>query len=371
MADFDRVILTGASGAVGAYFVRRLVEDSATPIVCVLRGPNAFDRLVRAVGAEFASRLAPVYADLTREDEVAAAAAALGRSERSLVIHCAGEVSWTKSERLAAPININGTRYIAQMAMAVSRQRAALVFLSTAFCSDTHPPRNPYETTKLAAERLLAADFAAHLDVSIVRCSLVVGAASDGWMSRFNGLYPLIRILALAEVPCLIADPDYCVDCVPVDFVWEQVERAAAQPRRSGEVLRLVAAAGGLALPIHELARMALSRIDALRQRHQLAPLPEISILPERQFRFLMRASKSWSLTHRFAKVEEISELMAGYISHGGSGRNIEPIALGGPPPDPADYMDRVLDFWIARNEARILSAREPDWLMANQGVIA
>ncbi|WP_421934767.1 SDR family oxidoreductase [Phenylobacterium sp.] len=368
MSDFDRVILTGATGAVGAYFVRRLVDEGSPPTVCILRDPNALERLGRAVGPEIASRITPVFADLTREDEVLAVTAKLGKSERSLVLHCAGEVSWTKSERLAAPINIDGTRRVAQLAVTVSRQTPSLVFLSTAFCSEEHPPRNPYEATKLAAERLLAAEFAGLVDISIMRCSLVVGTSSDGWMSRFNGLYPLIRILALAEVPCLIADPDYCVDCVPVDFVWEQAVRAAAMPRPPGQMLRLVAAAGRRAMPLQSLARLAVGRVDALRRRHQQPPLPEISILAERQFRFLMRSSKSWNLSQRFAKVEEISELMAGYVSHGGSGREIEAIALGGPPPDPAAYMDRVLDFWITCNERRVLGARRPDWLLAGEG---
>lgn len=371
MVEFDRVILTGATGAVGAYFARRLVHELKVPTVCILRNPGALERLTRAVGPEVAGRVTPVFADLTREDEVVAAAGGLGRSERLLAVHCAGEVSWTKSERLAAPINIGGTRNVARLAVAASRQPPRLVFLSTAFCSDDHPPRNPYEVTKLAAERLLAAEFATQASVSVLRCSLVVGATSDGWISRFNGLYPLIRILALAEVPCLIADPDYRVDCVPVDFIWDQVVRAAVAPGRAGEVRRLVAAAADRALPLPTLARMVLSRVDGLRRRNRLTPLPEISILTERQFRFLMRSSRSWNLVQRFAKVEEISELMSGYISHGGSGRQIDADTLGGPPPDPADYMDRVLDYWILCNESRVLAAREPDWLMAGEGARA
>ena len=168
-------------------------------------------------------------------------------------------------------------------------------------------------------------------------------------------------------MPCLIADADYAIDCVPVDFVWDQVARALQDQSPSGMMRLLVASAGSDALPIQKFVRIVLSRVDAFRETHDLPRLPEISILPDRQFRFLMRASKNWGLTKRFAKVEEISELMSGYIAHGGSGRKIEAITAEVAAPDPATYMGSVIDYWIEENAGRILTAREPVWLTADQ----
>lgn len=65
----------------------------------------------------------------------------------------------------------------------------------------------------------------------------------------------------------------------------------------------------------------------------------------------------------RFSKVEHISEVMAGYITHGGSGRTIVPRALSGPAPAPGDYLRPVTEHWISRNRARVVNSRMPEWL--------
>ena len=369
MHDFDCILLTGGSGAIGAYILRELAGDQTVPIFCILRGKASLERLIAAVGPEVADRIIPIYADLSVRGQVEATLNQIGRFPRCLAIHCAAEVSWTKSERLSGPINVEGTRNFAWLAVSVSREQPVLVFLSTAFCEQGYPPRNAYEATKLAAELLLEQEFGDLAQIAILKCSLVVGAEVDGWIARFNGVYPLIRILALAEVPCLIADAQYQIDCVPVSFVWNQITSAVGELRAGARLVRLVTAAGSLSLPIQELVRHTVERVDRARQACGLESLPIISIISERQFRFLMSASKSWSLTRRFSKVEEISEVMSGYIAHGGSSRNIKSSTLGGPAPDPKTYIARVLDFWIERQAARVLSSRQPEWLTADEAV--
>ena len=61
--------------------------------------------------------------------------------------------------------------------------------LATAYCDEQFEPRNAYESTKLAAEQILAAEFGDRLNTAVIRCSLIVGAREDGWIARFNGLY--------------------------------------------------------------------------------------------------------------------------------------------------------------------------------------
>ncbi|MDP3745627.1 MAG: SDR family oxidoreductase [Phenylobacterium sp.] len=373
MLDYDCVLISGASGAVGAFVIRELARSSSLPLICLLRSPASLARLTEAVGSRSSllDRIIPVYCDLTSDTQVAAAREAVGLRRRCLALHCAAEVSWTKPERLAAPINVEGTRRFAQLVVTISRERPSLVFLSTAFSAEDHPPRNAYEATKLLAERLLVDEFATRTYLAILKCSLVVGAADDGWMARFNGLYPLIRILALAEVPCVIAEPRYLLDTTPVDFVWRQMQLASETVGEARPLLRLVAGAGPDALSIEEVVSLTLDRANAARRAHNLPDLPEISVLSERKFRFLMSASKSWNLDHRFEKVEQISEIMNGYVVHGASGRRIVPQGLGEGSPRPADYLPRVIDHWIARNLDRVLRHATPDWLVRDEAGVA
>jgi nucleoside-diphosphate-sugar epimerase len=364
MRDPNCIVVTGASGAVGSYLIRDIARRGGAPVVALLRNEASLRRLLHACGPEIMERVRPVFADITREADVATAAADIGVHDHALVVHCAAEVSWTKPERLTAPVNVEGTRHCAELALQVSRGPPSFVFLSTAFCAEGVQPRNTYEATKLAAERLLTDVYSARLHLAILRCSLIVGASTDGWIVRFNGIYPLIRILALAEVPCLVAEPGYRLDTIPVDMVAEEIRASAEASRAGAGVLRSVVASGRSAMPIGEFVGRAVARIDRFRVRQDLPSLPPISILSERRYRFLMAASKSWDLGRRFAKVEDLSEVMAGYIDHGASGRAICPSFVGrDAAPEPADYIDRVVDHWVLRNHERIIAARPPTWL--------
>ncbi|WP_162246432.1 MULTISPECIES: SDR family oxidoreductase [unclassified Mesorhizobium] len=367
MLDYDAIILSGASGAVGSFLVRELTEHWPQKLICILREPSSMDRLRKAVGDDMAARVIPVYADLTKDEDAAAAQAAVGAHHRCLAIHCAGDVSWTKSQRLVGPINIDGTRRFAQLAVEASRNRPAIIFLSTAFCSDDAEPRNAYEATKLQAERMLLDDFSARAYLATIRCSLVVGSQSDGWIARFNGLYPMMSLIAMAEVPCLIAERTYTVDTVPIDIVWREIELAARQLSDADPVLRLIVASGNNAIRLAKFAEITSARVNDTRAAAGLGALPQISIISERQFRFLMKASKSWDMEQQFSKVEQISDIMAGYIAHGGSGRDIEPRLLGNAMPIPESYMPSVVDYWIGRNRSRALVDRVPEWLGEEQ----
>lgn len=367
MPDTTPVLLSGASGAIGSFIVKRLAEAGDREIICLLRQPASLIRLRGIVGDAIASRLTVAYADLTDEAETRTAATAIGPREELLAIHCAGEISWTKSERLVDPINVLGARNFARLTADLSRQRPRLVFLSTAYCAPRIAPRNAYEASKQRAENLLEAEFADHMDLAIIKCSLVVGARSDGWIGSFNGLYPLVRLVAQAEVPCLIADRDYRLDTIPVDVVHDQIFAAADSLARHRPVprqpsLRLVLASGADAISVSEFVQLTSARTNRLRAAAGLGPLPEISIVSDRQYRFLMRASKTWDLEQQFTKVEQISGIMSGYITHGGTGREIDP-RMSSPPPLPSTYLPAAIDHWLDVHRARVLRDRAPEWL--------
>jgi thioester reductase-like protein len=361
---FDRIVFTGASGAVGAHLVRDLAAaHPEAEIICIVRGESAATRLARAVGEDLLERLEVATADLTSAEAMESLTERTAPAGRVLAIHCAADVSWTKSERLLAPINVGGTECFAEYVRRTSVQRPCLVMLSTAFLSDEGAHRNAYEKTKLTAENLLLDGYARDVDLLIVRCSLIVGASSNGHVSRFNGLYPLVRLVALAEVPCVVADRRYKIDVVPVDFVASEIRTGIEQCVASGSPLRIVAAAGDeKSIDIGVLVREIQARTNRMRQRHGLDDAPSVSVISRRQYDFLMRASETWDMGSRFEKVEQISALMEGYIAHGESGRAIEPLTIS-PPLFASDYLDNVIDYWLDQNLARVLAAGQPQWL--------
>ncbi len=364
MPEYDRVLVSGGSGAIGAAVLRRLMQKyPAAEIVCVLRNIRSLERLASFLESSQLHRLRPVYLDLASEEPLDLNTVGLGKAQRCLAVHCAADVSWSKSERLLSPINIRGTERFAELALAASERQPALIFLSTAFIEDGKPFRNAYEKTKLAAETLLQERFGAKMHLGIIRCSLVVGSSIDGEILRFNGLYPLVRVVALAEVPCVIADASYQVDTVPVDYVVAQIIACGESLGNGCRFISTVAATGSeRSLLIGDLVQCIASNANSFRAALGVEPLQPVSVIPQRQFRFLMRAAKSWEMAQRFSQVERISEVMSGYVVHGASGRAIRPSWLGSAAPAPAAYIDTVIKYWLERNHDRVAANKQHSW---------
>jgi nucleoside-diphosphate-sugar epimerase len=363
-SKYDRILVSGGSGAIGAAVLRQLMQQyPQAEVVCVLRNSRSLERLSPFLEPSQLHRVRSVYVDLASDGQTDLNTAGLEKAQRCLAVHCAADVSWSKSERLLLPINVRGTERFADLALAASEHEPALIFLSTAFIEDGKPFRNAYEKTKLAAEALLQERFGARMQLGIVRCSLVVGSSTDGEILRFNGLYPLIRVVALAEVPCVIADPSYQVDTVPVDYVVAQIVACAQSLGDDCRFLSVVAATGSEgSLFIGDLVQRIASNANSFRAAIGADPLQPVSVIPQRQFRFLMRAAKSWEMAQRFSQVERISEVMSGYVVHGASGRAIRPGWLGSPAPAPASYIDTVIRYWLERNHDRVAANKQHSW---------
>jgi thioester reductase-like protein len=364
MTTFDRVMVSGASGTIGSVVTRDLMERyPLAEIVCILRNQRSLDRLRRVLTEAQQQRIKPLFADLVGEKPFDIDAFGSNKAQRCLAVHCAADVSWTKAERLLGPINVQGTQRFAELAVSASTEKPAFIFLSTAFIEEGKPFRNAYEKTKLEAEILLQEHFGDRLDKAIIRCSLVVGSSEDGAIPQFNGLYPLVRLVALAEVPCVIADPAYRVDTVPIDYVTAEIAQCAERLGRGAALIKTVAATGqDQAISIANLVKRILANTDSFRMTAGLGPVTPISVITNRQFRFLIRAAKSWEMAERFDQIERISSVMAGYITHGESGRAIRPGWLGSAAPAPESYIDKVIQYWLRQNSERVATNRQHVW---------
>jgi thioester reductase-like protein len=368
LPNVDCILISGSSGAVGTFLVREFCHSWPQRIYCILREPASFRKLIKSVGLAIAERCIPVFADLSSEIAVRAAMSKIGYVDRCLAIHCAADVSWTKEEEVVSPINVDGTRHFAKLAVSISIEKPFFLFLSTAFISShmtaSMDNNNGYEKTKLRAEQLLIEDFADQIYLGIIRCSLIVGSQIDGWTSGFNnGLYPLIKIVAMTDLPCLIADKTYKIDTVPIDFVFSQILACVRQLSDSSPVIRLVVATGSKSITIAKLHELIIARTNAFRLDHNLEQLPPISIISNRQYDFLMKFSKSWNLNKRFKRMERFKDLMRGYVIRTEQDIELYPEVLGETSPEPDSYIKEVIDYCLFANSQKILANHAPKQL--------
>ena len=301
------VLVTGATGFLGAYVCARLVARGEE-VVALVRGAGSQARLdaaagpgARALPGDLAAGLPPLPPGVTR------------------VVHCAASVSFTLPLHEARAINVEGTR---RLLAACERLPALerLVHVSTAYVAGDAEGRfgegdrergqgfrNTYEQTKLEAERLVAA---APVPATIVRPSIVVGDSRTGWTSSFNVIYQPLQAFARGLIDEVPADPDGVVDVVPVDHVADVIDAAL-----DGAAPVLHAVAAEHAMTAAGLAGLAAAAFDRPPPRFVRAAKP--TGLEVYHPYFFVRT--------RFAATRAR--------------------ALGLAPPPPADYFGTILEY--------------------------
>ncbi len=179
-----RLLITGASGQLGAYLLRELSGRSAA--VTAWSGGRAGDL--------FGARLLPV--DLTARDAVVAAFRA---ARPDVVIHCAALSTVAGCHRepeRAESVNVGGTRLLAELAEGAG---ARLVYVSTDLVfdgehggyreGDAPAPLSVYGRTKLRAEGVVRAAPRG----LVVRVSLLFGPTLIGRPSFFDQQLAALR----------------------------------------------------------------------------------------------------------------------------------------------------------------------------------
>jgi thioester reductase-like protein len=355
-------LLTGCTGAIGSQILQHLLEG---PVECVhglFSRPDTYSRLRATLPALDWGRVRPIYVDLRSEESAAVLRRELAGVKPDAVIHAAANVSWTKSEAALEDLNVFGAIRIAAWA-ADTVPGARLIAFSTPYA---HRPSgiflNGYERSKFRAETAIIKDYGSRLRIGVVRPSLVIGHSESGAIGSFNGLYPLVRLIAFGEVPCVVADRDYPMDLVPVDWVVEDLLHLCTRLESASAPLFVTTAAGPQSLRLHEVIEVITLRLRAFCAQRNLAAPAEVSIITRRQADFLMRAAASWNLERRFEQARRMSEIMTGYLNH-----TEEPIALS--PTNARVYpgggratLGRCVDFWLSRHAARLSTPRNVEW---------
>lgn len=200
------IVVTGATGYVGALVVASLLRDSAAQLICLTRGTPDRNALLGPVIEEWEAQARACWSDavasrvvqLQLPDDLADLpdlAPALGSVDE--IIHCAGCLDYYDLAKLQA-VNVGYTAHLLVLARRLAVQR--FVYISTAYSSgyqahaaaETELPEpavdpTQYTRTKREAERLVS-----HSGVPfvIIRPSILIGTSDTGrYSGKRYGLY--------------------------------------------------------------------------------------------------------------------------------------------------------------------------------------
>ncbi|MEU1402846.1 amino acid adenylation domain-containing protein [Streptomyces sp. NPDC005728] len=234
-----RILLTGATGFVGAHLLAELLATTEAEIVCTVRAHTtgeATDRVTRALEhhglplAEAAKRrIAALPADLARPG--------LGLTPQNLgelaetcdaIFHNAATVSIMREYGTLRAVNTESTRHLLGLATA---RAVPLHYVSTLSVAPPagHSPEVPeaflpphaglrygYQQSKWASERLLEQAAERGLPVTVHRLGRVVGPVGTGYVNAHDFLWSVLRAgIPAGIVPELFEDEIW----TPVDYV--------------------------------------------------------------------------------------------------------------------------------------------------------
>lgn len=243
---WDRILLTGGTGFVGAHLVDELLRRTQAKVVCIVRAESEAEGLARIARnmkkygldlGDRADRLEIVLGDLTRP--------LLGIPPRrfeelartiDVIYHNGADINLTLDYASLRAVNVFGTHEVLRLAMsdhfkpthvvssyAVYASREA--DLSQQITEQTPLPRfeslaNGYSKTKWVTERMIQQARGLGLPVSIYRPGNITGHSVSGASNTGDIMHTLVMaILHVGAIP----DVELTVDLTPVDFVANSI----------------------------------------------------------------------------------------------------------------------------------------------------
>ncbi|MFI8853420.1 SDR family oxidoreductase [Streptomyces sp. 891-h] len=225
------VLLTGASGVVGRSFLREVhARGDGRRVLAAAHSAPVPEAAAGTV----------LRCDLTAErfglDEDSYAALA---AEVEVVVHSAGLTEWGLPAERYLPLNVAGTRRVAEFA---ERAGATVHFMSTAFVAalgDRAPEplseRNvcrAYIRSKAEAERVLRDSGVPH---TVFRPTNLIGEAATGWTSQGQIVQLMSDFIGRGRAPFVPVHPGIRMDFVAQDLLSKAVLRAIELGDDAGE----------------------------------------------------------------------------------------------------------------------------------------
>jgi len=244
--DARRVLVTGATGFVGAFLVRALVDETSAEILCLVRGIGGDSRArlrkkLDALGIwsdEVDHRIRIVDGDVALPHfGLSPAHFAELAEDVDAIYHAAADVNWVSSYEALRATNVLGTVEMLRLAC-VGAVKPFHFISSVSVCHSTTAARTVdesldalrtvdglwlgYAQSKCVGEALVREAGARGLPATIIRPSLVSG---DTMRGRSNPDDLVSRFIAGCIEMHAAPDLDWRVDCVPADDVAKSIVR--------------------------------------------------------------------------------------------------------------------------------------------------
>ncbi|MEU4164780.1 amino acid adenylation domain-containing SDR family oxidoreductase [Actinoplanes sp. NPDC026670] len=238
------VLLTGATGFLGGYLLRQLVDTTDADIYCLVRAEDTEQARLRLTAGQRRyqlgdlppARVRPLPGDLGLPNLGLPAARFDELTDRlGLILHAGAYVNFTYPYSQLAPVTVGGTREIVRLA---TPNRVPVHFVSTlavlagfgaagvSGVSEDTPLAYPehlfmgYPETKWVAEKVLGRAASAGLPVGIHRPYEISGDLTSGAWNLENATCALLRLIVdIGSEP----DADIPLDLVPVDVLAAQI----------------------------------------------------------------------------------------------------------------------------------------------------
>lgn len=232
MNDRNAVLVTGASGLVGAEVVSRLTTQGRPVIAVTHRVPNIVD----STGSRLDSTALDHVTGNVRQPRFgfdAPTVAELG-FRVGTIVHCAATTDFAASEQDYADLNLGGTVHACELARTWD---VPLVQVSTAYVcggragriaeDDRTPPpsfHNGYEHSKYEAEQYIRG--LEGLRWSIVRPGIVTGCVDTGAIRDYKNVYTIVKLMVEGRLRTLPGRYAATLSLAPVDYVADAVVAA-------------------------------------------------------------------------------------------------------------------------------------------------
>jgi thioester reductase-like protein len=293
------ILITGATGCLGAGLVPRLLQERKdATFVLLIRGENLADVLCKRESLlTFADidpvereRVLVIQGDLTRERlGLTAEYEALLSQRLTEVFHLAADLRFDGTIEESRLLNVDTTKRVIDLVRRSNPNGRFKRFnyVSTAYISgDYRGPFseedidvgqgffNAYERSKMEAE-LLVERLKSTIPVTIYRPSIVVGETRTGKIRNFSGLYKFLKLASLGKLTVLPADAAVRLDLVPLDYVADALAFLSRYPEAIGRTFHIAA---GLARsePIRDIiAAIRASAYGAALKMPEVVPCGE------------------------------------------------------------------------------------------------
>ncbi len=263
ITDPAHVFLTGATGFLGAFLLRELLDQTGADVHCLVRAADEYagrERIrqgLRAYGLweeSLARRIVPVPGDLSRP--------LLGLSPQrftqlaavvDVIYHNGAQVHFLQPYPMLAAANVGGTREVLRLASRLKVKPVHYVSTIGVFPpplggslpreSDVPPSRGVsggYNQTKWVAERLVALAGERGIPVAIYRPGRIAWHSRTGVANADDFFTNAVRLcIRMGKCPRLEGGPVFD-DITPVDYVSSAIVRLSRRRGALGRAFHLV-----------------------------------------------------------------------------------------------------------------------------------